>query len=179
VLTPAGEPWPHEALQMIISLDGHVTEVGHFTRTDEDGYWTYPDLPAEGAMIRRLIGYTFTEVPVRLDAENLYREPETGTVIGRVLEAGGEQPVSEFEVTVLPAEEADASGMRISEFYARQLHFRDAGGHFELLQMPLGVPMRLQVTAEGYSAATVGPVEAGPENDPQWPLTIELTPTGR
>lgn len=175
LLDPDGDPWPHQEIQAMITVDDHVTEVGHFTRTDDTGLWTYPDLPAEGAFIRRRVGSLIVEMPISLDAENLYRTPALGVIAGQVVTADGGQPVPQFEVTVLPGDAGgDEQAITVSEFYARPWAFEDAGGQFRLQQMPLGVPMRLTVRASGYEAATVGPIEAGAEGDERWPVTIEL-----
>jgi len=175
LLTADGAPRQHEGLQAVISVDGSMAQVGHFVRTDENGWWTYPDLPVEGAFILEMAGRVIVEVPVSVDAENAHRAPPMGTLEGRVVDAGSGEPITRFELTALPAETEDASAVRVCEYYARSWPCEDADGRFRLQDMPRGVPMCLRVVAEGYVTVTAGPVEAGGD---ELPLTVKLTRQG-
>ncbi len=178
LLNHSGAPLQHQSLQAAISEEGYMAHVGHFQRTDGDGWWTYPDLPAEGAFILRAAGQVVVEVPVSVGAENVYQSPPTGAVGGRVVDGDSGEPITHFGLAILPTGAEEASSVRVSEHYARHVTVTNDDGRFEMTGVPMGVPMRLRIGAEGYEAATIGPVEAQAATDDDRPPAIELTREG-
>jgi len=61
------------ALQAKIMVEDVEVEVGHFRNADEDGWWTYPDLPAEGALMDvGRINPPLLNVPVVIGEEKIF-----------------------------------------------------------------------------------------------------------